>query len=356
MAGSGTKPRVPWVDTGRGIAIILVVLFHSGNWSVVAFDGASTWVEVNRALASLRMPLFFTLSGLFAAKWVTASWLSLWRHKLSLFTWVYLLWSTIGTFVFMLGMSVQDQHGNFLKAATKGWLFTAVAPRFEYWFIWALALFFVLVKLTRRVPAWIQLTAAGSLSLVALSGVTLVNVGWTGMAKYLFFFLLGLHARDSIRRLGDVNVWVLAPPAALWACLVVSGAAFGWDASVPGYYFATSVVGLFAGILLSRALSRLTFVQYLGRNTLPIYLTHTTIILVVVWLIHRVGTGSSTPIVGLAFVPTLATVALLVSLRLGVMSESRPALRFLYAAPEWFQSWWPVPWRTGRGQIDTRRA
>ena len=67
-----TAPRVAWVDAGKGLAISLVVLFHSARWLDGLPSDTVVWQTVNDVLATLRLPLFFTLSGLFAAKWLVA--------------------------------------------------------------------------------------------------------------------------------------------------------------------------------------------------------------------------------------------------------------------------------------------
>jgi uncharacterized membrane protein YcfT len=109
-AGADRRARLQWVDAGRGISILLVVLYHSTNWLIVAGVHVEGWVEVNRALATLRMPLFFAISGLFAGKWLVASWADLWTTKLRLFIWVFLLWEVIGTVFFIVGLRLQG-HG-----------------------------------------------------------------------------------------------------------------------------------------------------------------------------------------------------------------------------------------------------
>ena len=59
----------------------------------------------------------------------------------------------------------------------------------------------------------------------------------------------------------------------------LSASAYGlW--SVPLVYFANCLLGLLAGISLSRALSSISWIKVLGRQTLPVYIAHTPIVLV----------------------------------------------------------------------------
>jgi hypothetical protein len=72
-AGAGAPDgRLAWVDVAKGASIVLVVLLHVTNKHLVRLDDASLlvrdgWAEVGQWLRPVRMPLFFLLSGLWAA-------------------------------------------------------------------------------------------------------------------------------------------------------------------------------------------------------------------------------------------------------------------------------------------------
>ena len=70
MSASG--PRVGWPDTAKGICIILVVLWHVVTKHAIEVAGAGpvtdAWVMLNAQLLPLRIPLFFLVSGVFAAR------------------------------------------------------------------------------------------------------------------------------------------------------------------------------------------------------------------------------------------------------------------------------------------------
>lgn len=331
MAGQGS--RVQWVDAGRGIAITFVVLYHSAQWLAAPHFHTHAWEQTNQALATLRMPLFFTISGMFAPKWITVSWRKLWHDKISLYAWVYMLWSFIATGPFILGLIMQGATGNFLHQY-RYVFYAPLAPRFELWFIWALSLFFVLVKLIRVVPPWIQVSVAGVVCVVALSGWDLGNVGWTGAAKYFFFFLVGIHYRKQIFELGrNPHKRVLAGVAVAWAALAVAGVGLGLNTSVPGFYFVTAVLGVVSGISFSRLLSGVNILRYVGGRTLPVYLAHTSLILVMAWFLQylpdavkgTVGTAIAVPAVGL--------VAIVLALVLASLAERNRLTSYFYQAP-----------------------
>lgn len=329
--------RIPWVDAGRGIAILLVVVLHTTNWLAEAGFDVEAVRAFNATVASLRLPLFFTLAGMFAVKWMTASWRDLWRSKLSLLAWVYLVWSVIATFSFMLGLNLQGAHGNYL-AQLRDLLWAPALPRFELWFVWALVIFFVAARAGSRLPPTVQLTAAAALAIPALSGMLAGNVGWVGAAKYFFFFLLGLLLRERLVQWGERRQPLVATAAVvLWAALAIAGATFEL-AEVPGYYFVTCAAGVLAGVVMSRVLVVVPGLRYLGGRTLPIYLTHTSFVLVVVWSIWRFGAPPErTPAaLALILVVIVAAAAIAASLFLARCVRTAPLMRLLYVQPRWF--------------------
>ncbi|WP_447647355.1 acyltransferase family protein [Microbacterium forte] len=329
------KQRIDWVDAGRGLAIALVVLFHSTNWLGEAGFGIAGWDFFNETVASIRLPLFFTMSGLFAVKWMRASWRNLWVSKVSLFVWVFAVWSVIATFSFMLGLNLQGQEGNYL-GQLKDLLWAPLLPRFELWFIWALAVFFVVAKLIRRLPVAVQLVTTGLLSIVALSDFLVGNVGWIGSAKYFFFFLSGILLRDGIIRWSSSTRPVaLTSVFVLWIGAALGGSALGLR-SFPGYYFLCCVIGVFAGVAVSRVLAGVPGPRFLGTRTLPVYLTHTTIILVVVWVLGRTVPLPDLAALGAVLPPVLAAVAIAVSLLLSRAAARNRVLRYAYEQPRWF--------------------
>lgn len=331
------KPRIDWVDSGRGLAIALVVLFHSTNWLGEAGFGVAGWDFFDETIASIRLPLFFTMSGLFAVKWMRASWRDLWRSKVSLFVWVFAIWSVIATFSFMLGLNLQGAEGNYL-GQLKDILWAPFLPRFELWFIWALALFFVVAKLIHRLPAPVQLGVSGVLSFIALSDLFVGNAGWVGSAKYFFFFLGGILLRDHIIRWStSARPAILASVFVVWSMLALAGTALGFRA-FPGYYFLCCVVGVFAGVAVSRVLARIPGPRYLGTRTLPVYLTHTTIILIVVWVLSKIVPLPDLAVLGVVLPPVLAAVAIAASLGLSRAFARNRVLRYAYEQPRWFAS------------------
>ena len=65
-SSSASKPRVEWIDLAKGVCIVLVVITH-----VFLVSGVSFWLDSK--MTSIRMPLYFILSGLFFKSKVKSS-------------------------------------------------------------------------------------------------------------------------------------------------------------------------------------------------------------------------------------------------------------------------------------------
>lgn len=333
MTQPAARPRIAWADTGRGIAIVLVVLYHSAQWLKSADFDVDQWLAINDVLSSLRMPLFFALSGLFAGKWLTAGWRSLWQSKIQLYLWVFLLWEIIGSASLQLGLVMQDKCCG-VKDTVVGVLLSPVLPRFELWFIWALAIFFVVAKATRRVDYRIQLVITAVISAFALSGWDELNVGWSGMAKYYFFFLVGIYLRDWVIRLGATGGPVfIAASIAAWFFLSLGMALLDLK-GIPGLYFLNCVAGLVGGVALSRTLSFVEGLGALGRKTLPVYLAHTSFILVIALVLWLPIPHALVSVLAPILPPVVAALAIYLCLVLYRIA-SRGRLRYLYDVPQW---------------------
>ena len=102
------RSRESWADVAKGACILLVVLWHvitkhylQVDWRLaVPLPGA--WGLLGEQLLPLRMPLFFAISGMFAAGAVSRSWRVLARSKVAKFGYLYAVWLLIHTAVLTL--------------------------------------------------------------------------------------------------------------------------------------------------------------------------------------------------------------------------------------------------------------
>jgi peptidoglycan/LPS O-acetylase OafA/YrhL len=153
-----------------------------------------------------------------------------------------------------------------------------VIPGSGMWFIYALALFAVIAKLIKGVPVWAQLGAAGVLSaLVGAEVVAFESDVWTRMARHLFFFLLGWHARTLVERVARSSTAVRVTAAAV-ACVGCAAGAVVLDIRwIPGIALGLNILAVTFGVLFAAWISRYRLgrpLVALGAQTLPVYLIH----------------------------------------------------------------------------------
>ncbi|MFI7585442.1 acyltransferase family protein [Spongisporangium articulatum] len=321
--------RTAWLDVGRGLAITLVVLLHTTEWLATAGRPSAAWTTFHVFATGVRMPLFFAISGLLAARRVQESWRDLLTGRVLLLTWVYLVWEAVGSASALAAAQITGDHLYPLRML-ESYLAVVVRPRFELWFLWVLVMALLLARATRRVPVPVQLGVAGVASAVFFSDlVPQLNQGWDGLVRFYVFFLIGLHLRGRLLALGETMRPARAfGLVAVWAGLAAGVQWQGWDGA-PGVGLLVRLAGLVAGVALATQLTGVRPLRYLGSRTLPVYLAHTPVIVLVVWGLTVWDTSRAD---GWAYTPPVAAFAVLVSLGLHRLTRVSPA-GWLYRPP-----------------------
>ena len=173
--------RIGWVDTAKGICIFLVVMMHS-TLGVEAAAGQTGWLGAVTDFAKpFRMPDFFLLAALFLASRIDVPWRLYLDRKVLHFVYFYLLWLAIQCLIkcmLVYGYSVPEtlQH--------LAW--SLIEPFGILWFIYLLAIFFMVTRLTRHLPVWLMLGAAAALKAAPIA------TGWSVIdqfaAHYVYFY------------------------------------------------------------------------------------------------------------------------------------------------------------------------
>ncbi|MEU1971725.1 acyltransferase family protein [Microbacterium sp. NPDC019599] len=280
------EPRLGWADVARGGAMMLVVLAHTlqlmevGGWELGWLDTANLY------LTAIRMPLFFLVAGIFAARAIQRSWRALWASRLALLVYVYFLWMLLRAIWFSL---VPWPLGD--VEPWQAFLLSPLWPTNGLWFLFALILYIVIGRLTRRLPVWLPLGVAAVIS--GLAAYDLIPTGgnpvWRSIALYLLFFLLGARLSDAWKSLAaraDLRLLVaalLAIPAGILLFGLLPDSLAG-PARV-----CLSVVCVAACIVIAAMIARVRWLAApfigVGRRTLPIYVTHAMLLAVLVPLV-----------------------------------------------------------------------
>lgn len=294
MSQSLAAPRMAWPDVAKGLSILGVILLHV---TLAVPEAENTTLALaNKLTDPLRMPLFFLISGLFATKIFRFSFLELFTRRLWFFLVPYLIWVPVETYL---------KHREYLLVhavpmpPAKVYLEALVFGVNMAWFLYALVLFNIALWLTRKLPVPWAL-AASLLPVVALP----LHMEFHMIGKavlYLPIFFLGAYLRRMITSFGQRVI----TPVCLAATLVVYLAGLAlfivWahvadsaEMSIPWplpgaqtigvpeiellVRLGTHVLMLPAGITLAVLLSKIPVVsqslQFIGRNTLPVYLGH----------------------------------------------------------------------------------
>ncbi|HWV41235.1 acyltransferase family protein [Pseudorhodoplanes sp.] len=264
------SPRIDWVDYAKGISIILVVMMHA-TLSTEAALGASGWLHpVVEFAKPFRIPAFFLIAGLFAARGMTKPWRTFIDSKVLHFAYFYVLWLTIQ---FLFRGPVYAVEDGALETLGQ-YLLAFIDPFGTLWFIYLLPVFFVVTRLTRGLPPALVLIAA------ALLEAAPIATGWTLIdefaGRFVYFYAGYLFGRWIVTH----AEWFRTNPATTTAMLagwgiITAACVSAGVATWPGVSLALGFLGAAAVIAISVLMARagmLGGIRYCGQNSIVIYL------------------------------------------------------------------------------------
>jgi len=329
--GTGTLPaqdRVDWVDYAKGFCIIMVVMMHS-TLGVEAASGQTSWMHAVVAFAKpFRMPDFFMISGLFLARVIDRDWRTYIDRKVVHFVYFYLLWVTI-QFAFK-APGLAAEHGPAGLAMLYAVSF--IEPFGTLWFIYLLPIFFVITKLTLRVPPLVIFACAAALEIAH------IETGWTVIdefaARFVYFYAGYLLASRIFLVAATVQArpWLAAVGLGGWVLFNGFYVVLGIDGK-PFISLTLGLVGAGAVVAVSALMAKshaFAGLRYLGRNSIVVYLA------------FFLGMAASrTVLLNTGLIADIGSVALLVTacgiagaLALFFAVRATP-LKFLFERPAW---------------------
>ncbi|MFC8796564.1 acyltransferase family protein [Promicromonospora sp. NPDC057138] len=278
--GMPAKPRAQWADVAKGVCILLVVLWHvimkmylTIDWHIpVPLPGL--WGAFGDMLLPLRMPVFFTISGMFAAAAVQRTWSTTAKSRIARFYYLYLIWFTVHTLV----LSMVPNFDTLAAHSALQVLEQLTITPTNLWYLVALALYFVVAKLTRRLPTWAVLVPALALSVIASADLLAAPGNRGQLYQNLFFFLAGLRFKPLIERWAKASTLPLVLVGGALYLGIMVGIQVLNAKDVYGVWPAVCVVAVAVGVAGAVQLERWRAVgallARLGRQTLPIYVMH----------------------------------------------------------------------------------
>lgn len=314
------EDRVAWVDTAKGVCIILVVMMHAtlGVGEAMGQTGFMHWVVAYAK--PFRMPDFFLVSGLFLSRVIDRDWRVYGDRRVVHFAYFYLLWLFIQS-----AAKFGQVSGGTLPGFAEHLVMALVEPYSTLWFVYMLAVLSIVTKLLRGVPPMALLGAAAALQIAPISTGSLII---DEFCERWVYFLGGYLLAPMIFRLAETAVArrgrALAA-LAFWAVLngVFALTPSGLDrfptlASLPIVSLALGGLGAMAIVVFSALLTETRAAapfRYCGRHSIAIYLAFflpmaaTRAILIKTGVVADVGVIS-------ALVTTAAVVAPLILERL----------------------------------------
>jgi uncharacterized membrane protein YcfT len=282
-ASATAAGRLAWLDVAKGACILLVVLHHvvAKYLEHVLPPGlvwvAGPWQELSTALKPLRMPVFFVISGFFAAGAIRRPWRLVVRRVTSPY-YLYVVWLLVYFVVYRLETEtdanrtddLHDLLGELLWAET------------SMWFLYALGVYFLVAKLLAPLPAPVVLGAATALALWS---------GWSGIEynnklsvlSHFAFFVLGSSFPEAVRRCGDLSgpvLWRLGGAyVAVFTGLQLTG--LPWSVTLVGAALVGIPLGLGAMAKVAAQPRIGPALAWIGQRTLRVYVLHFAVILAV---------------------------------------------------------------------------
>lgn len=279
--------RREWVDLVKGVAIIMIVAYHTTLFLASSgFDVAGIG-RVKVVLELFPMAAFFLITGTFHSRVTSWSFGDLWRRRLRQYLYLYVLWSVIRFLFYLIAPNIRSDGAGQTASDPLALLGILIWPISSYWFIYALFVFTAVYWLFRRVPAWVLIGASAILSALSSSGILdAQNVGIDRMTEYLVFFVIGAHFHRRIYQAVDtVTPWRAVLITAGFGAFAILVTVLPVLARVPG----VALVGQFLAVATSFAIAfyavrlvALRWLTYVGVRTLNIYLVHTFVIALVV--------------------------------------------------------------------------
>ena len=272
-ATESSGARAGWMDMLRGLAVLLVAVFHIQYPLVERVPGTpDVLLRLGESMQPFRMPLLFFLSGLLLPRSLAKPPRTYVTGKLRSLIWPFVLWTVIVAITFEALWRDEDRWWLLTDA-------TAMLTGFQHlWFLSVLIVCYALAPLTQLVPAWVLPLPMAFASSFLTSDSSWVEYGEKVLWYGAFFFAGAAvaHVVTGWQRLSPLV------PAGMLALTLVWGYLSAHDQELRttlGFAtFIMSLVGVLGITWLAPRLPRIRFLEWAGRGSIVIYLVNLTTI------------------------------------------------------------------------------
>lgn len=273
------KPHHRWLTVGKGLAIALVVLLHASHIIKIGFNTESLIFFLSDNTRSLRMPLFFLISGILATFLIKKNVYFSIERCFNLY-FVMVVWGLISLVRVIL--SPLNSEFSFLQS----FMITAVSP--TYWYLWALIIYTAALKIFDAAG---QKAKYALIPISVISAFSATNIGTYGeeitskafnayalemTALNFVWFVSGSLFKDAILSSSYSNA-IKAKSIALVSSAFLIIALWGTPSEHTIFFIISCLAWITVSIILlpilaSYKLSNIFIL--LGQHTLIIYVTH----------------------------------------------------------------------------------
>ena len=272
--------RVVWLDVARGICMLLVVFMHFDGMfyaNFVSWDQAGkAWDAATSAARPFRIPGFFLISGILASSYLSRSWREILEKRIVIQLYTFFLWSAIHLVVLFSLYTNLDylavvELGNRL-------LLNMIWPTTQIWFLWALVVYFLAALVLRKISVFAIIISI----IMYIASSFIDNTVGMQLCSSFVFFILGCYFPSFGKSLGKSRSFpfllslLVGYIGGVFLIFALGEKTVGvWlPATLCGVALLFHVSAYLASTPISKPLS------YIGRHTLPIYVVHGVILMV----------------------------------------------------------------------------
>jgi len=291
MIPKALPARNECLDAAKGICIILVVMYHTFMYFISmnpqfleaeSFRGVQIVVA---GLGTMRMPLFFLISGYLAHTAVfNRSWREIFEPRIAMLLWLYILWVCFDWLFRDLLITqlnpVFVHGGEDFPRTLDAFLHDVIMGNTAIWYLYALVLYFSVCKIGNH-HKWVTFSAFLLLSVVCRQLFSMDEWSMRSICGNAVFFCAGCYGKHYVEQITtqfSIRNFILS----FAAFLLLGKISLRYDAvDLPGVRVlicACMVIASLYAISLATRHFKLALLQKLGRYTLPIYVMHQFII------------------------------------------------------------------------------
>lgn len=263
------KSRVSWVDTAKGLAIVLVVYGHAleGTYADMSFNSISYNLQ-HSLIYSFHMPLFFILSGYFVHSWLKREIKLAVKQKATSLLIPYIIWSLLQGALMVITHSKST-----LQLGWKTLFIIPIRPIDQFWFIYALFFGFIVFYYLHKLFRNIQFIIIVTFILLVISSY-ISTWQFYNILTAVFYMELGYYFHNT-GVLMKLDSWITIGSITVIFLICFSSVFYLMPSLLTNVFYKVilAILGSAMVIGLAQKLNS-DWLMYLGRLSLEIYVAH----------------------------------------------------------------------------------